>query len=80
MPVDRRQKVNQRVRETIAAMTLEELRIALQMTHIKLAESLDVNQSEVSLLECAFGVPPSPRRQVGDPGCLPGSRNAHHAV
>ena len=51
MPVERRQKIAQRVRETIAAMPLEELRKARQMTQVKLAESLGVNQSEVSKIE-----------------------------
>ena len=51
MPAERRQKVGQRVRETIAAMPLDELRRARQMTQAKLAESLGVNQGEVSKIE-----------------------------
>ena len=51
MPAGRRQKVEQRVRETIAAMPLDELRRARQMTQAKLAESLGVNQGEVSKIE-----------------------------
>jgi transcriptional regulator with XRE-family HTH domain len=51
MPVDRRQKIAQRVRETIAAMPLDELRKARQMTQAKLAQSLGVNQGEVSKIE-----------------------------
>ena len=51
MPANRRQKVAQRVRETIAAMPLDELRKARQMTQAKLAQSLGVNQGEVSKIE-----------------------------
>ncbi len=51
MPSDRRQKIVQRVRETMAAMPLEELRKARQMTQTKLAKSLGVNQGEVSKIE-----------------------------
>ncbi|MBV8706832.1 MAG: XRE family transcriptional regulator [Acidobacteriaceae bacterium] len=51
MPAERRQKISQRVRETIAAMPLEELRQARHMTQTKLAQSLGVNQSEVSKIE-----------------------------
>lgn len=51
MPAQRRQKVAERVRETIAAMPLDELRKARQMTQVKLAQSLGVNQGEVSKIE-----------------------------
>jgi DNA-binding XRE family transcriptional regulator len=51
MPIDSQQRVNQRVRETIASMPLDELRKARQMTQIKLAENLGVNQSEISKIE-----------------------------
>jgi hypothetical protein len=34
MPVDRRQKIAKRVRETLASMPLEELRRARQMTQV----------------------------------------------
>lgn len=51
MPADRRQKVAHRVRETIAGMPLEELRKARQMTQAKLAQSLGMNQGEVSKIE-----------------------------
>lgn len=51
MPADRRQKIVQRVRATMAAMPLDELRKARQMTQAKLAESLGVNQGEVSKIE-----------------------------
>ena len=51
IPAERRHRVDQRVRETIAAMPLDELRRAMQMTQAKLAESLGVNQGEVSKIE-----------------------------
>ena len=51
IPANRRQKIAQRVRETIAAMPLDELRKARQMTQAKLAQSLGVNQGEVSKIE-----------------------------
>jgi hypothetical protein len=38
MPADRRQKIAQRVRTTIAAMPLEEFRKARQMTRAKPAD------------------------------------------
>jgi transcriptional regulator with XRE-family HTH domain len=51
IPAERRQRIDQRVRETIAAMPLDELRRARQMTQARLAESLGVNQGEVSKIE-----------------------------
>jgi len=45
MPASRRQKIVDRV---LAAMPLDELRQARQMTQAKLAETLGVNQSEVA--------------------------------
>lgn len=51
IPADRQQKTAQRVREMIAAMPLDELRKARQMTQAKLAQSLGVNQGEVSKIE-----------------------------
>ena len=51
IPPERRRTVKQRVRDTIAAMPLDELRRARQMTQARLAESLGVNQGEVSKIE-----------------------------
>ena len=51
MPVARRKAVEKRVRETIAAMPLDELRRARQMTQVSLAQSLGVNQGEISKIE-----------------------------
>ena len=51
MPADRRQRVTKRVRETVAAMPLDELRKARKMTQVKLAQTLGVNQGEVSKIE-----------------------------
>lgn len=47
----RREKVARRVSETIAAMHLDDLRKARQMTQTTLAETLGVNQGEVSKIE-----------------------------
>ena len=51
MPVERQQKVADRVRQNLASMPLEEIRKARQMTQSKLAETLGVNQGEVSKIE-----------------------------
>jgi transcriptional regulator with XRE-family HTH domain len=51
MPANRRKKIAERVRESLAAMPLDQLRKARQMTQAKLAETLGVNQSEVSRIE-----------------------------
>jgi transcriptional regulator with XRE-family HTH domain len=51
IPAERREKIEGRVRETIAAMPLDELRRARQLTQTKLAETLGVNQGEVSKIE-----------------------------
>ena len=50
-PAERRQRVAARVRGTLAAMHLEELRKARAMTQTKLAEILGVNQGEISKIE-----------------------------
>ena len=51
MPVERQQKVADRVRQSLASMPLEEIRKARRMTQSKLAETLGVNQGEVSKIE-----------------------------
>jgi DNA-binding XRE family transcriptional regulator len=51
MPADRRNKVASRVKATLASMHLDELRKARAMTQTKLAETLNVNQSEISKIE-----------------------------
>ena len=51
MPAARQQKVESRVRESLASMPLDEVRKARQMTQAKLAEALGVNQGEVSKIE-----------------------------
>ena len=48
---ERRERVAKRVRETLDAMHLEELRKARAMTQTKLAETLGVAQSEISKIE-----------------------------
>jgi transcriptional regulator with XRE-family HTH domain len=51
MPSARRERIAERVSSTVAAMSLDELRRARQMTQVSLAESLGVNQGEVSKIE-----------------------------
>ena len=51
MPSGRRQKIADRVRQTLSSMPLDELRRARRMTQAKLAQALGVNQSEVSKIE-----------------------------
>src|SRR5438270_10176589 len=51
MPPDRQQKIEKRVRQSLASMPLDEIRRARQMTQAKLAETLGVNQGEVSKIE-----------------------------
>ncbi len=51
MPAERQQRIAKRVRESLASMPLEEVRKARQMTQAKLAETLGVNQGEISKIE-----------------------------
>jgi transcriptional regulator with XRE-family HTH domain len=51
MPPKRQQKIAKRVQQSLAAMPLDEIRKARQMTQAKLAETLGVNQGEVSKIE-----------------------------
>jgi DNA-binding XRE family transcriptional regulator len=51
MPAERQQRIAKRVRESLASMPLEEIRKARQMTQAKLAETLGVNQGEISKIE-----------------------------
>jgi transcriptional regulator with XRE-family HTH domain len=51
MPPERQQKIANRVRQTLAAMPLDEIRKARQLTQAKLAETLGVNQGEISKIE-----------------------------
>ena len=51
MSADRQQKIGRRVRKTLASMPLEEIRKARHMTQAKLADSLGVNQGEISKIE-----------------------------
>ena len=51
MPPERQRKIANRVRESLAAMPLDEIRKARQMTQTKLAETLGVNQGEISKIE-----------------------------
>jgi transcriptional regulator with XRE-family HTH domain len=51
MPAERQQRIAKRVRESLASMPLDEIRKARQMTQVKLAETLGVNQGEISKIE-----------------------------
>src|ERR1044071_7119492 len=51
IPAARRQRIQARVEETLAAMPLDELRKARKLTQVKLAETLGVNQGEISKIE-----------------------------
>jgi transcriptional regulator with XRE-family HTH domain len=51
MPPERQQRIAKRVRESLSSMPLDEIRKARQMTQAKLAETLGVNQGEVSKIE-----------------------------
>jgi transcriptional regulator with XRE-family HTH domain len=51
MPVERQQRIEKRFEKSLAAMPLDQLRKAQQMTQLRVAESLGVNQGEVSKIE-----------------------------
>ena len=51
MPAERQRKIANRVRQTLASMPLEEVRKARRMTQAQLADTLGVNQGEVSKIE-----------------------------
>ena len=51
MPAARRKKLAKRVEQALAAMPLDELRRARKMTQVALAQTLGVNQGEVSKIE-----------------------------
>ena len=51
MPTERQRRIAKLVRDTLESMPLEEIRKARQMTQVKLAEVLGVNQGEISKIE-----------------------------
>lgn len=51
LPPDRRRRIERRVQDNLAAMPLDQLRKAQEMTQLQLAEILGVNQGEVSKIE-----------------------------
>jgi transcriptional regulator with XRE-family HTH domain len=51
MPAARRKKIARRVEPALAAMPLEEVRRARRLTQAELAQTLGVNQGEVSKIE-----------------------------
>ena len=48
MPADRQRRIERRFQKSLAAMPLDQLRKAQQMTQLQLAEILGVNQGEIS--------------------------------
>ena len=51
MPASRREKIEKRFQESLAAMPLDELRRAREMTQLQVSEVLGVHQSEISKIE-----------------------------
>jgi len=51
MPLERQKRIEKRFQKSLAAMPLDQLRKARQMTQLQLVEVLGVNQSEVSKIE-----------------------------
>ena len=51
MPAERQRRIAKRVHDTLTSMPLEEVRKAREMTQVKLAEVLGVNQGEISKIE-----------------------------
>jgi transcriptional regulator with XRE-family HTH domain len=51
LPPGRQRRIEKRFRKSLAAMPLDQLRKAQEMTQLQLAEILGVNQGEVSKIE-----------------------------
>jgi DNA-binding Xre family transcriptional regulator len=51
MPPARRQKIEKRFEESLAAMPLDELRKARELTQLQLAEIMGLQESEISKVE-----------------------------
>jgi transcriptional regulator with XRE-family HTH domain len=51
MPPDRQRRIAKRFRKSLAAMPLDQLRKAQQMTQLQVAEVLGVHQGEISKIE-----------------------------
>ena len=51
MPVARQQRIEKRFQKSLTVMPLDQLRKAQQMTQLRLAEVLGINQGEVSKIE-----------------------------
>jgi len=51
MPAERRQRIEKRFQKSLAAMPLDQIRKAQQMTQLQLAGILGVNQGEISKIE-----------------------------
>jgi len=51
MPAERRQRIEKRFQKSLAAMPLDQIRKAQQMTQLQMAGILGVNQGEISKIE-----------------------------
>ena len=51
MPPGRQRRIDKRFQESLAAMSLNQLRKAQEMTQLQLAEILGINQGEISKIE-----------------------------
>ena len=87
MPVGRRRKIADRVRQSLASMPLDEFRKARQMTQAKLADALGVNQGGVSKIERRTDIYLSTLAgyveawgEAGDSGNFSGSGDANRSV
>jgi transcriptional regulator with XRE-family HTH domain len=51
LPAERQRRIEKRFQKSLAAMPLDQLRKAQQMTQLQVAEILGVNQGEISKIE-----------------------------
>ena len=51
MPMERQERIEKRFQDSLAAMPLDQLRKAQEMTQLQVAEILGVNQGEISKIE-----------------------------
>jgi hypothetical protein len=67
MPVARQQRIERRFQKSLAAMPLDQLRKAQQMTQLRLAEVLGINQGAPDAVAIDFGEPHGAVRSRCDP-------------
>jgi DNA-binding transcriptional regulator YiaG len=58
LPAQRQERIEKRFQNAMAAVPLDQLREAQQMTHVQLAETLGVHQGEVTKIENQSDRPP----------------------